>query len=431
MDNSNVALFIGLMAGSIFFIDGWGPNEKNEKGENDFSKSRRFRGLSVLVAGGVITPILDYVSKNTKPEFFLSYLKGCIYGWFFVMMFGLLLYLFWIVTKQKRKESFWFKAGDFAYSILDFIYLGISDNPHLSAKRKSDVALAENIYKLESDYEYKKLEKELANADIKPNEIDQSTQKKIQQYEEQLKNIKTEADYTFNDWYYKGITEYDKGEYEKGIAYMKNGLEKDKTAVNAPDAYLYIGLCYDELGLFKKEIEQYDRIILLYPQYAYLYLAFYNKGAVLDSLNHYEEALAEYEKAIRLNPDYASAWYNKGLDLYHLERHEEAIKAYEETIKQDPEYAAAWNNKGVSLAKLVRYEEALKSYEEAIRIKPDYANPCYNLAVLSAYKNEKDKMLAYLKKAIDLDGSNKISAKTDEDFKAFWSDEDFKKLVES
>jgi len=42
----------------------------------------------------------------------------------------------------------------------------------------------------------------------------------------------------------------------------------------------------------------------------------------------------------------------------------------------------------------------------------------------------KGKMLSDLKTAIDLDFSYKEEAKSDEDFKNYWDDSDFKKLTE-
>lgn len=437
MEDTKIALLIGLMAGSIFFIDGWGPTEKakpdkdgNTGSDGSIFNSRRFRGLSVLIAGGIITPVLDYVTKNTRPEFFMAYLKGCIYGWFFVLLFGLLLYLFWIITKQQKKETVLFKLGEFAYSILDFIYLGISDNPHLTAKRNSDVALAQNIYKLESDYEYKKLEKQLSNIDVKPNEITESTKKIIQQYEEQLKSIKTEADYTFNDWYYKGITEYDKQEYEKVIAYMKNAVEKDRNSINAPDAFIYMGLGYERINLSEKGIEQYDIIIKNYPGYANMYQAHYNKGVILQRLKRHKEALDANEEAIKLNPQYSFAWNNKGVILKSMGQFDDALKAYEEAIRINPDYINAWFNKGDILIELKNNSEAIKAFEEVLKLDPNDAEARYYCATLYAETGDKKNMLSQLKKLIKLDVKYKDLSKTDDFFKAFWEDPDFKKLVE-
>jgi tetratricopeptide (TPR) repeat protein len=344
MEDSTLAMWIGLMAGAIFFIDGWGPSEKilDENGkekQTSFFESRRFRGLSVLIAGGIITPVLDYVTQNEKHEFVLSYLKGCVWGWFFVFLFGLLVYLFWKIANERKEKSFWFKAGEFAYSVLDFIYLGIADNPHLKAKRDSDVSVAEGRYKLKGDYKLKEIQNELARElekeSVTPDNIDEPTKKKLEEYEKQLKSIKTEANYTFEDWYYKGLAEYDKGEYEKTIAYMKNALEKDPKSNLVPDAYIYIGLAYDYIGLYKKGIEYYDKIITDHKNYSYLYLAYNNKAADLIDLGYPNESLPMLDQAIRLKSDLNLAWNYKGIVFTRTKNYDEALKSLDEALKID------------------------------------------------------------------------------------------------
>lgn len=401
MENSTLAFLIGLMAGSIFFIDGWGPTEKikDENGnikQLSFFESRRFRGLSVLIAGGIITPVLDYVTQNEKHEFVLSYLQGCVFGWFFVFLFGLVVYLFWKATKDGNKKGTMYRAGEFAYSILDFIYLGVADNPHLDAKRKSDVNVSEERYKMVGEYEMKKLQKDLDKQDITPNEIDESTKKKISEYETKLKSLKTEADYTFEDWYYKGLAEYEKGEYEKTIAYMKNALEKDPKSSYVPDAFIYIGLSYDYIGLYERGIEYYDKIMNDHKNYAYLYLAYNNKAA----------------------------------DLIDLGYHDEALKMLDEALRTKPDFTLALNNKGLAFLRMKNYEDSLKVFEEALKIDKNYPNAWYNKAALHAVKNEKESMIASLQRAIELNPAFKNSAKRDLEFDAYRDDADFKKLVE-
>jgi tetratricopeptide (TPR) repeat protein len=413
MQDSGIAFLIGLMAGSIFFIDGWGPSEKEKTG---FAESRRFRGLSVLVVGGIITPVLDYVTKNAKPEYFLAYLKGCILGWFFVLLFGLVLYLFWIVSKQSKKDNIFYKLGEFAYAILDFIYLGISDNPHLTAKRTSDVDLAKGVYQRQSDFELKKLESELADATFKPAGkrsekkiadadlkqagkgagFDEKTKSKIKLLNKETTNSKTEAEYTFNDWYYKAIAEYDKKEFEKCIAYMKNALELDAKADNAPDAYLYMGLCFDYLALYQKSGLQYDKIISDYPGYTSMHLAHSNKGVIFDKQLLFEESIIEYDKAINIKPNFEDAWYNKGISLTKLKRYPEAIKVHEEALKLKPDDYEAMLYLGDNFAELGQYKDAIKYYEDLIKIKPDYEYAWYGKArSLHQLRKYADALAAY------------------------------------
>src|SRR6266567_5330580 len=96
-------------------------------------------------------------------------------------------------------------------------------------------------------------------------------------------------------------------------------------------------------------------------------------------LERYQEGLAAYEQALRLDPNDAVAFATKGYALYELKRFEEALAACEQAIRLDPNYAAAYNNKGWALNGLKRYQEGLAACEQAIRLDP-------NLAV--AYQNK-------------------------------------------
>ena len=104
---------------------------------------------------------------------------------------------------------------------------------------------------------------------------------------------------------------------------------------------------------------------------SYTHLDVY-KRQLLD-LKHLEEALASYDKAIALKPDFAEAYSNRGNALRDLKRPEEALASYDKTIALKPDYAEAYSNRGSALLDLKRAEEALASYDKAIALKPDYA----------------------------------------------------------
>ena len=112
----------------------------------------------------------------------------------------------------------------------------------------------------------------------------------------------------------------------------------------------------------------------------------YNKrGQMMYSIELYYEAIVEYNKAIRSNPDFALAYSNRGAAKNELGRHEEAIVDCDQAIRLDPQLYLAYNNRGFAKAKLGRHEEAIVDYDQAIRLNPLYATGYVNRG---AAKNE-------------------------------------------
>ena len=74
--------------------------------------------------------------------------------------------------------------------------------------------------------------------------------------------------------------------------------------------------------------------------------AYNNRGNALQDLKRFEEALASYDKALAIRPDYAEAYSNRGIALQDLKRFEEALASYDKAIALKPDYAEAFNNRG-------------------------------------------------------------------------------------
>src|SRR5947209_2479826 len=84
-----------------------------------------------------------------------------------------------------------------------------------------------------------------------------------------------------------------------------------------------------------------------------------------------EDALAIYERALRLEPEYVPALYGKGATLFLLKRYEESVTAYDRAIQASAHPDARYHyGKASALRKLKRYEESLAAYDEAIRLNP-------------------------------------------------------------
>ena len=113
------------------------------------------------------------------------------------------------------------------------------------------------------------------------------------------------------------------------------------------DALHLLGvIAYQTRNLHEAE-ELIGRAIKVNPNNAAAHAAAYsNRGIALNELKRRDEALASYDKAIALKPDYAEAYSNRGNTLKDLKRLDEALASYNQTIALKPDYAEAYSNRG-------------------------------------------------------------------------------------
>ena len=104
-----------------------------------------------------------------------------------------------------------------------------------------------------------------------------------------------------------------------------------------------------------------------------------NLGNVLSRRDRIDEAIAQYQKALEINPDYMEAHNNLGNAFARLGRFEEAMAQYRKALEIKPDYVEAHYNLGVTFARLGRIDEAIAQYRKALEIKPDYADALNNL----------------------------------------------------
>ncbi|MBP0018110.1 MAG: tetratricopeptide repeat protein [Cyanobacteria bacterium SBLK] len=129
------------------------------------------------------------------------------------------------------------------------------------------------------------------------------------------------------------------------------------------------GVQFYETGDFESAIAAWDKAIELKPDY---HQAWGNRGLGLKNLGRYEDAIASYDRAIALKADFHKAWYNRGLALDELGRYEDAVTAYDRVLELKPDFHKAWYSRGNSLDALEKSEAAIASYDRAIELKRDF-----------------------------------------------------------
>jgi tetratricopeptide (TPR) repeat protein len=258
--------------------------------------------------------------------------------------------------------------------------------------------------------------------------------------------VKRAAAFYFKDNYEEAIEALDKALeikpddaaalYSKGAALLNlnwydEALKAFDKAINIrpgdANSWRGKGAALLNLDRYDEALKVFDKAIDIKPDVA---SSWRGKGAALLGLDRYDEALKAFDKAIDIKPDQATAWHAKGMSLRGLNRYDEALKSFDNAIAINPNYAVAWRGKGMTLRSLDRYDEALRAFDKTLGIDPGDAIAWYNSARIFALKEDRDKSLEYLSRAVQLDKTYKKDAKENDDFKTLWTDDDFKKLVE-
>ena len=74
---------------------------------------------------------------------------------------------------------------------------------------------------------------------------------------------------------------------------------------------------------------------------------YFDRGTAKYALGNYKDAIADYSKAIEINPKYPIAYYNRGNIKEELNDLQGAMADYNKAIEIIPEYADAYNNRGI------------------------------------------------------------------------------------
>jgi len=102
--------------------------------------------------------------------------------------------------------------------------------------------------------------------------------------------------------------------------------------------------------------------------------------AILDGASHLntgktEKALADFNRAIKIDPKKAAGYLGRANTLNILGQYENAIADYTITIEINPKLANAYVNRGSAYSHLGEIEKAIADYEKGLALNPKIDNP--------------------------------------------------------
>ncbi|MBP5976182.1 tetratricopeptide repeat protein [Brasilonema sp. CT11] len=173
---------------------------------------------------------------------------------------------------------------------------------------------------------------------------------------------------------------------------------------------MYRGITLAGLNRLQEAVASYDQAIEIQPDYEDAWSRRSYAISELSKLKHFEFLLNSWEKVLKIKPKNAESWYYHGYTLSRLGQKRESLASYDKAIQISPDYAEAWKGKGFALKRLGRLEEAIDNYDKAIEIDPDDTEALYQIGNLL-------ENLGYVEDAFD---SYDEAVKIDSNYKEAW-----------
>ena len=161
------------------------------------------------------------------------------------------------------------------------------------------------------------------------------------------------------------------GQWSSASAALPAVTKAPTVSPKTKEQWLEDGNDHCAAGRYETALAAYNQALQLDPDYGDAYV---NKGVALHGLHQYGEAITAYRRGLQLNPDDASAYQNLGLSLSALKRNEEALEAYDKSIELHPTRLKAYTCKSMALAALKRYEDALVVCDLTLQLAPNDAD---------------------------------------------------------
>ena len=171
------------------------------------------------------------------------------------------------------------------------------------------------------------------------------------------------------------------------------------------------GIAYHQLQDFADAKRNYERAIKLNPQYAE---AINNLGTVFYAQKSLRRAITQYKRALRITPESASILSNLGTAYFARKNYTEAFAMYQKALEIDPQVFERRSSQGVLLQE--------RSVEERAKFH-------YYMAKTYAKAGMTDLALLYIRKALEEGFKEREKFTKDPEFAGLKDNPEFKQLI--
>jgi len=163
-------------------------------------------------------------------------------------------------------------------------------------------------------------------------------------------------------------------------------------------AHLQLGEALRLQERFAESLEEVRETLRLAPSSA---PAHTDLGFLLD-LQRNDEAISEYQAALKLDPDYLEAHNYLAIALARQGKIPEAVEQFQQVTRIDPDSVLGYYNLGIALADMEKDDESAEAFRQAVRVNPNHFNARYNIADLFRLEGKFDESVKQFREYLRL-----------------------------
>jgi len=183
------------------------------------------------------------------------------------------------------------------------------------------------------------------------------------------------------DSFDKGVKLLQSDSYKKAAETFSDILKKATDDRLKKFCYIYRAFSYNGLGEYKNAIADFDKAIELDPTDIASYTDRGKAKAYLKDLDGAKKDFLFILSKDSLGEQGQAALYYLGKITYQQGQYEQSIKYYDKLIILTPKDAELYFNRGVAKGMVFDTQGAIKDYDIAIELKPDYVEAFANRGV--------------------------------------------------
>jgi type IV pilus biogenesis/stability protein PilW len=157
-------------------------------------------------------------------------------------------------------------------------------------------------------------------------------------------------------------------------------------------SHLRRGLALEEAGRIEDAIAEHEKALELDPD---LSLAHANLIILYGRTNQPHKAEDHFRAAVRIDPKHADSYYNYGVLLIREGKYVEAESMFRKAAEANPFHSQALQNLGFMLEKQGRVDEALQFYVKAVERQPNFPLAHFSIGKILANQRKYNEAISH------------------------------------